>query len=561
MTGVTQRSGYRHDSGAGVQRPEIAQSWRRAELAGLDPAASIHRLTHQDVDRRSRLVQAATPVLDSIADNLSGTTFTVVLADRDARIVDRRFGQVGLADHLDELGIILGRQFTEENTGTNAIATVHELRRGVTVLGDEHYVDCLKAFSCYGHPILNPATGRLDGILDITCPADQATELLRPFLTRGVRDIERMLLEGAREAEQRLMLAFQSVATRRRQPVVVLGEDVVLANPAAMELLEPDDHAMLRGLAADLARSPLTHHLTLATGGQATVRVEPVAGTGGVLFAFEPVDLRRPIPRGTSASEGTDARLRRLLAQSRARRERVLISGEQGTGRSTAAALLAGDAPLVVLDGSTVERDGSRAFESELALRLATHPGLLLIEDVHQLPAAVTARLTGAIAGSACWVAATSAPADELTAEHAALASCFSGRIELPPLRVRRHELPALIRAMMARIDPEASVRCTPRALQVLAAHPWPGNLHELRRVVGALLTRRPAGDITPDDIPAAYRASTAARRLAPIEQIEHDAIARALLACGGNKVHAADHLGMSRSTLYRRIRTLGVSC
>jgi transcriptional regulator of acetoin/glycerol metabolism len=318
---------------------------------------------------------------------------------------------------------------------------------------------------------------------------------------------------------------------------------------------------VLRGLAADLPRSPLTHHLTLATGQAATVRVEPVAGTGGALFAFDPVRERRAIPRGPAASEGTEARLRRALTQHRARRERVLLSGEPGTGRSTAAAALAGDAPLAVLDAATVERDGSRGFEAELAALLATHPGLLLLEDVHQLPAAVAVRVMRAVAAADCWVAATSGPADApLGAEHAALAACFPARVELPPLRVRRHELPALIRGMVGRIEPEAAVRCTPRALEVLAAHPWPGNLHELRRVVASLLERRSAGDITPDDIPAPYRASTAARRLAPIEQVEHDAIAGALRSCAGNKVHAAERLGMSRSTLYRRIRALGVT-
>ena len=86
-------------------------------------------------------------MLDSITENLAGTTFTVVLADRDARIVDRRFDEARLADHLDALGI-LGTRFTEDTTGTNAIATVHELWRSVTVFGEEHYVESLQRFSC-----------------------------------------------------------------------------------------------------------------------------------------------------------------------------------------------------------------------------------------------------------------------------------------------------------------------------------------------------------------------------------------------------------------------------
>jgi sigma-54 dependent transcriptional regulator, acetoin dehydrogenase operon transcriptional activator AcoR len=539
-----------------VQRPEIARSWRRAELAGLDPALPIHRLGHQEFDRRSRLLLAATPVLDAIAENLAGTAFSVALADRDARIVARRFGEARLEHHLDALGITPGRRFTEETTGTNAIATVHELRSGVTVHGEEHYVESLRRFSCYGHPIVHPATGRLDGILDITCPAEQATDLLKPFLTRGVRDIERMLLEGAREAEHRLMRAFHAASARGRQPVLALAEDVVLANPAAMELLEPADHAALRGLAADLPRAALAHRLTLSSGREATVRVEPVPSTGGALFTFALTDERRSIPR--RAPDGAGARLRRTLAALRDRRARVLLCGEPGTGRSTAARLLAGDAPVEVLDAAAATDPGG--FEAAVLRMLDDRPGLLLLEHVDLLPPAVAVRVMRAVDEGSGWVAATSAPVDGLSPEHAALAACFLARVELPPLRARRDELPALVHTMITRIDPTAAVRCTPRTLQVLAAHPWPGNLHELRRVVEVLLDRRSAGDITPDDVPDAYRGSTAARRLAPIEQIEHDAIARALRACDGNKVHAAKQLGMSRSTLYRRIRTLGVT-
>lgn len=547
------------DRGA-LQRPEIALSWRRAELAGLDPATSMHEISSKEIDQGSRLVRAATPVLDMIAETLSGTGFSVVLADREARLVDRRVGQPRLIEYFEELGITLGRQFIEETTGTNAIATVHELRHGVTVYGDEHYVDVLKQFSCYGHPIFHPATGRLDGILDITCPADQATDLLAPFLTRSARDIALMLLAGAREAEQRLMHAFQTESARRRQPVVVLGDDVVLANPAAMEMLEPADHAALRCVAADRPVGAATHHLTLASGRPATVRIEPVLGTGGVLFAFEPPADRRVVPRGIP--DDTDTRLRRALAGHQARRDRVFITGEPGTGRSTAARLLAGDAPIEVIDAAVIETAGAMAFESTLAGLLAEHAGLLVVEDIHRLPPTVAGRVMRAITDAGCWVAATATtgPPDEQTGEYAALVACFPAHVELPALRTRRAELPALIRSMIATIEPEAAVRCTPRALQVLAAHAWPGNLTELRRVVEALLDRRTAGDITPDDIPATYRASTAARRLAPIEQIEHDAIASALHACGGNKVQAADRLGMSRSTLYRRIRTLGVT-
>lgn len=534
-------------------RPEIAQSWRRSALAGLDPGLSLTRLTHREVDRRSRLVSAATPVLDAIAEHLAGTAFSVVLADREARIVDRRFGERHLRDRFDEVGVRTGRQFTEETSGTNAIATVHELRRGVTVLGEEHYVESLKGLSCYGHPIVHPVTGRLDGILDITCPAEQASPLLAPFLIRSVREIEQLLLEGSREAQQRLMAAFQAAEARRAQPVVVLGEDVVLASPAAMEVLDAADHAVLRGLAADLPAAASAHELTLSSGRRARVRIEPIAGTGGALFRFDP-PARAPIPR-RPPTDGTAARITRQVARHRTARDRVLVVGEPGTGRTTVTRRLAGDTPMLVLDATDLDAERTNDWERAAA----SHPGLTVVEELHLLPAAAAVRLARAMQRCAAWVVATCGPLDGLREEHAALAACFPARITLPGLRHRRTELPSLVREFTARVDPGAVVRWTPGALQSLAAHPWPGNLHELRRAVAVVLDRRSAGDVTAADIPPEYRGSSAGRRLAPIEQVEHDAIAAALRACAGNKVHAAERLGMSRSTLYRRIRVLGV--
>jgi transcriptional regulator of acetoin/glycerol metabolism len=268
-------------------RPEIALSWRRSLMSGLDPGSAVDRPTVAEVDRRSRLLVAATPVLDQIAGELAGTTFCVVLADRDAWIVDRRFGEARLESSMDGAGVVPGCQFLEQRTGTNSIATAFELRRGISVLGEEHFIESFKKFSCYGHPILNPVTRRLEGVLDITCPAEHASPLPAPYLVRAARDIEARLLEGAHEAERRPLAAYQAAASRQARPVLMLGGDVVLANAAAMELLEAADQAVLRGIALD---SPpgrrMERSLRLASGQPVGVTFERIPGAGGVLFEF-----------------------------------------------------------------------------------------------------------------------------------------------------------------------------------------------------------------------------------------------------------------------------------
>jgi transcriptional regulator of acetoin/glycerol metabolism len=69
---------------------------------------------------------------------------------------------------------------------------------------------------------------------------------------------------------------------------------------------------------------------------------------------------------------------------------------------------------------------------------------------------------------------------------------------------------------------------------------------------------RRRAGNIEPEDLPPECR--TVLRRiLSPLESMERDAIVRGLLDAEGNKSRAAEALGMSRATIYRKIREYGI--
>ncbi|MDN5930588.1 MAG: hypothetical protein L0I24_05920, partial [Pseudonocardia sp.] len=149
--------------------PEIASSWRRTSEGGLDPDAEVDLGDVGLVDPEARLLRAARPVLDGLGAALDGSRYTVLLADREARLVDARYGLNSLRPALERVGAVVGTVFTEATTGTNSIATAHELRRGVSVHGEEHYLESFKRFACCGVPILDPVTGRLAGVLDITC--------------------------------------------------------------------------------------------------------------------------------------------------------------------------------------------------------------------------------------------------------------------------------------------------------------------------------------------------------------------------------------------------------
>ena len=326
-------------SAHGSTRPLIATSWRRVAMTGLCPSASVDDAEIEEVDRRSRLMVAATPVLDEMANELDGTAFAVLLADRNALLTDFRFGLDRLRPKLQEVGTVEGRRFREETTGTNSIATALELRRGVAVRGEEHFIESLKGFSCYGQTIVHPATQRVEGVLDITCLVEDDNPLLAPFVIRSARQIGDHLLEQAHDAERRAFNSFQHAAARTRsRPVIAIGDDIFLANAAAMQMIQPADQAVLRAASLDVPTNhESTRHIRLVSGREVLASVSPVPGTSAVVFAL------------------TDEQPPRAVAVSVSTQTRTLISGEPGSGRTTTAATMAGTAARWLDCGEIVE--------------------------------------------------------------------------------------------------------------------------------------------------------------------------------------------------------------
>lgn len=526
-----------------AQRPTIALSWQRAAMSGLDPGAPVDNLTVEEVDRRSRLMVAAQPVLDEATEELEGTGFSLILADRSARLVDIRCGIGALRPHLEKVGALPGSRFVEETTGTNSIATTFELRQGVAVRGEEHFIEAFKKFSCYGHPVVHPVTHRVEGVLDITCLSEHDNPLLAPFIVRAARHIADRLLEGSRERDQRMLAAFQDAQLRdRSRPVVALGDDVLLANGPAIELLDMADHAVLRGLAADAPVGRVSSRkLVLATGREVLASIQRTGGNDGALVAFDPVQA--PAARITE----------RVPAAAPA-----LIHGEPGSGRTTALYGLIGPEPVALLDAGELPEIGERAWLSRMDTMLTSSP-LVGIEAVHLLPAPVARRLAMSLRRAKARVVLTSDPVGEVRGELAGLLAHCAQRLELTPLRQRRNEIPALAKAMLRRLQAPRELRFTPSALEALASHPWPGNLRELHSVVRQVVRSRQVGDVSVRDLPSGYQGLARSRFFTPLEQAEHDAIVKALRVCGGNKKDAAKRLGISRTTLYKSIRSLAI--
>jgi DNA-binding NtrC family response regulator len=130
--------------------------------------------------------------------------------------------------------------------------------------------------------------------------------------------------------------------------------------------------------------------------------------------------------------------------------------------------------------------------------------------------------------------------------------------ITVPPLRQRREDIPLLVRHMTASLPAFRGKVIDDGALEVLADYDWPGNVRELKNVVYRLLLLSQGDRVTADDVsfdPLPRRRETGEKRL---EEVEREHILAVLSELGGHRGKAAEALGISQKTLYRKLLAYG---
>ena len=129
--------------------------------------------------------------------------------------------------------------------------------------------------------------------------------------------------------------------------MIAIGDDIFLANAAAMQIVQPADQAVLRVASVDVPTNhKSTRHIRLISGREVIASISPVPGTTAVVFELTDEEKPRPL----AVSVGTQTR--------------TLITGEPGSGRTTTAAKLAGADARWLDCGEIVElgeQDGSVA--------------------------------------------------------------------------------------------------------------------------------------------------------------------------------------------------------
>lgn len=311
-----------------------------------------------------------------------------------------------------------------------------------------------------------------------------------------------------------------------------------------------------------------------------------------------------PTRNGTDMYWGTSAAMQQLRTQVErcsATDANILITGENGTGkevlaREIHAASHRKDRPLVIVDMGAI---APTLFESELfgyakgaftdakqdreGRFEAAQGGTLFLDEIGNLPLHLQAKLLTALQRKQIVRVGSNTPVnvdirlicatnkdlpamvDREEFREDLLYRINTIHLHLPALRERHEDILPLARRFLqhyAREYGRNTMDFSPEAADLLEKHPWPGNIRELQHTVERAVILGDGKLIQPEQLNLTLRATTSETTHLPLrtlEETEREAVKQALDYCKGNFSLAASRLGISRQTLYNKIKRYGL--
>lgn len=287
------------------------------------------------------------------------------------------------------------------------------------------------------------------------------------------------------------------------------------------------------------------------------------------------------------------AQVRQTIKQVAMGDSRVLVYGESGSGKEVVARLIHKssrrlDKPFVTLSPAAVTE---ATFEMALSAIVARGKGgTLFLDEIGDLTNPMQARLlkflqegvlpdpnTGVPTETDVRVISSSTRDLKALVEQGKFRADLFYRlsvvpVEMPALRERSMDIPTMTQHFLKILAPDAASmpRVAPATMAVMTSYNWPGNVRQLRNLVEWLIIMHPGKVIVPDMLPPELTRGDAIDSnvmetavTLPLRQarelFEKNYLANQLVRFSGNVSRTADFVGMERSALHRKLKSLGV--
>jgi len=595
----------------------VQTSWQRCRAFGLDhqstpafdqlPAAGIARL----LDSHHSLVQTThQEVLPYYENILSNSNCLIMLADNQGQVLTswgtQRFIEPNLAR-----GFQAGASWMERSSGTNAIGTALACEQAVHIEHDEHFLKANRFMTGSAAPIFD-AERKVIAVLDVS-----SDSYLPPSHTLGMvkmmsQTVENRLILNLFHG-QHFQLTFNTGLNNLDSQwagLLIFDESgqVLSANRRADNLLgvrlsRVSVESLFKVSLLELINQPEGLPFALQTSGrnrfQCLLKRPKQAPVQARVFVAED----QPAP-ASAISLNTlhfgDSRVEKAVRQAERLLEKdipLLIHGETGVGKEVFVKALhqassrqkqafiavncaAIPAELVESELFGYEKGAFTGANQKGSIGLIrkADKGTLFLDEIGDMPLPTQARLLRVLQERCVQPVGSSElfPVDLriISATNRSLREQVQlGRfredlyyriggltLELPPLRERSDKQALFKRLWEQHREPTQWAGLSPEVLELFAKHPWPGNLRQVSSVMQVALAMAEEQPVRPEHLPDDFfvdlemePVETAAPLGLDLNDVE--ALNRELKAAGGNISHLARRLGVSRNTLYKRLR------
>ncbi|QXH71216.1 sigma-54-dependent Fis family transcriptional regulator [Pseudomonas atacamensis] len=594
----------------------VQTSWQRCRAFGLDhqsapafdqlPAAGIARL----LDSHHSLVQTThQEVLPYYENILSNSNCLIMLADNQGQVLTswgtQRFIEPNLAR-----GFQAGASWMERSSGTNAIGTALACEQAVHIEHDEHFLKANRFMTGSAAPIFD-AERKVIAVLDVS-----SDSYLPPSHTLGMvkmmsQTVENRLILNLFHG-QHFQLTFNTGLNNLDSQwagLLIFDESgqVLSANRRADNLLgvrlsRVSVESLFKVSLLELINQPEGLPFALQTSGrnrfQCLLKRPKQAPVQARVFVAED----KPAASGISLNtlHFGDSRVEKAVRQAERLLEKdipLLIHGETGVGKEVFVKALhqassrqkqafiavncaAIPAELVESELFGYEKGAFTGANQKGSIGLIrkADKGTLFLDEIGDMPLPTQARLLRVLQERCVQPVGSSElfPVDLriISATNRSLREQVQlGRfredlyyriggltLELPPLRERSDKQALFKRLWEQHREPTQWAGLSQEVLELFEKHPWPGNLRQVSSVMQVALAMAEEQPVRPEHLPDDFfvdlemePVETAAPLGLDLNDVE--ALNRELKAAGGNISHLARRLGVSRNTLYKRLR------
>ncbi|WP_153720915.1 sigma-54-dependent Fis family transcriptional regulator [Sporosarcina cascadiensis] len=581
-------------------------------------------VTHHDLDNRLRqneqLLSYSTERITHVLDLLNESQTMLSITDRQGTIL-HSWGDSQTLKRAEVLNIFDGGTWSEKSAGTNAVGVTLKTKQSAQVLFSEHFCEKNHDWYCAATPIIAPFTKELLGVVNIAGSNPTLHPHTFKLIIAETRNLSNSIINQVYDSAIRENLFLTTAMEEVEESILVVDREkniierskTAMADPILSKALyiqtfsgldQLITHSMLSGKKILNEETKIPH-----TKQTYNCSIHPISFQNMCLGAIISLKKTRSLPKSEKVTRsqekktsdpfqnitGSSTAFSHVLKQAKKAATidaTIFLSGETGTGKEVFAqaihqasdrknkpfiAINCGAVPQGLLESELSGYEagaftGARAKGSPGKFELA-QGGTIFLDEIGDMPLDLQVHLlrileerevtrigsAKAIPIDVRIIAATHRDLKQAVAEGTFREDLLYRlkiiQITIPALRDRISDVPALSRRFINELSSQFGkrhVEVTADTIKCLTDYQWPGNIRELKNVVQQALFNMEGEILTPSHLPAELTTDS--------QQTDKEQLLGALQAENGVVAHAAIRLGISRATMYRRMKQFNIT-